>query len=64
MQINSSEVNISLLNILGKQIITTTAEIVNGKLVQEIALTNVLPGLYMVRIKTDENIFERKVIVQ
>ncbi|HUM48119.1 MAG TPA: T9SS type A sorting domain-containing protein, partial [Chitinophagales bacterium] len=61
---NSTVANISLLNILGEEVIRTTGEINNGKLLQEIALKNLAPGLYLVRIKTGENVFERKIIVE
>ena len=52
---------VSIYNIIGEKILT--AEITNTSR-KEISLTNINPGIYIVKVSTGENIFTQKLVVE
>ncbi len=55
---------IKILNVIGEEIYSQQAEIINGELIQQINLPfSTVSGVYIVEIKTDERIFIQQLII-
>jgi hypothetical protein len=59
-----SNINITLVNVLGQQIMTENIKNATGILTKQLPVNNLVTGMYIVNVTIDDKVISKKIITQ
>ena len=63
IDVNKSEYNVSIINVLGEKVFDVS-ESISGNYMKQIDVRNLANGTYILQIKNEETIFVEKIIIE